>query len=72
MKTYRTKEVATLLGYSQPRIVQICRKLGLPFQGNRFSIAESDIEAIREALGKRQSGRPPKNKQKEEETIVDK
>jgi len=63
MKSYRTKEVATILGYSQPRIVQICRKLKLPMQGNRFSISESDIEAIRGELGKRQPGRPPKTKQ---------
>ena len=60
MTLYNTRTVAQLLGYCQPRIVQVCRKLGLEKLGMQYIIKEDDIPAIKAELGKKQPGRPRK------------
>lgn len=56
-----SKEIATLLNYSQARINQVCRKLKLNKVGIQYVLNEDEVNQIKDELGKKQTGRPKKN-----------
>jgi hypothetical protein len=59
-KQYSTNEVAAMLGYSQSRILQICKDHSLPRVGNQYVLSDLEIEAIKKEIGHKPSGRPRK------------
>lgn len=56
-KQYSSSEVAIMLGYSQSRILQICKDFSLPRVGNQYVLGEEEIEAIKREIGHKPSGR---------------
>lgn len=59
-KQYSTNEVAVMLGYSQSRILQICKDYSLPRVGNQYVLGNEEIEIIKREIGHKPTGRPKK------------
>lgn len=57
-KQYSTNEVAEMLGYSQSRILQICKDCSMPRVGNQYVLSDLEIEAIKKEIGHKPTGRP--------------
>lgn len=60
-KQYTSAQVATMLGYSRSRVLQICQDLSLMRVGNQYVLGEKEIAIIKDSLGHKRTGRPKKN-----------
>ena len=57
---YTSEQVASRIGYTRSRVLQVCKKLNLPRVGNQYVLSENEISEIKNELGHKPTGRPRK------------